>query len=46
MKKILFFGNSLTAGFGLANVSRDSLPALLQQKINDKKLSFEVVALA
>jgi len=43
MKKILFFGNSLTAGFGLANVSRDSLPSLIKQKIDEEKLSFDVL---
>jgi len=43
MKRMLFFGNSLTAGFGLANVSRDSLPSLIQQKINEEKFSFDVV---
>jgi len=42
MKRILFFGDSLTAGYGLANVSFDSLPALLQQKIDQEKLSFSI----
>jgi acyl-CoA thioesterase-1 len=42
MKRILFFGDSLTAGYGLANVSLDSLPALLQQKIDDHHLNFKI----
>jgi acyl-CoA thioesterase-1 len=42
MKRILFFGDSLTAGYGLANVSLDSLPALLQQKINENGLAYHI----
>ena len=42
MKRILFFGDSLTAGYGLANVSLDSLPALLQHKINQYQLSYHI----
>jgi acyl-CoA thioesterase-1 len=42
MKRILFLGDSLTAGYGLANVSLDSLPALLQQKINQENLPFNI----
>lgn len=43
MKRILFFGNSLTAGYGLSDVSNESFPSLIQQKINSEKLPFEVV---
>lgn len=43
MKNILFFGDSLTAGYGLANVSLDSLPALLQAKIMHEKLPYHVI---
>jgi acyl-CoA thioesterase-1 len=42
MKRILFFGDSLTAGYGLANVSLDSLPALLQQKINENGFAYHI----
>ena len=42
MKRILFFGDSLTAGYGLANVSLDSLPALLQQKINENGSAYHI----
>ena len=43
MRHILFFGNSLTAGYGLSNASRESFPALIQQKIRDEVLPFEVI---
>jgi len=43
MKTILFFGDSLTAGYGLANVSLESLPALLQDELNKEKLNYKVV---
>lgn len=33
MKHIVFFGNSLTAGYGLKNPSIESLPSLVQQKL-------------
>ena len=42
MKRILFFGDSLTAGYGLANVSLDSLPALLQQRVNEDGLLYHI----
>jgi acyl-CoA thioesterase-1 len=42
MKRILFFGDSLTAGYGLANVSLDSLPGLLQQKIDQAGLDYTI----
>lgn len=41
MKNILFFGDSLTAGYGLINVHTESLPALIQQKINNEQLDYK-----
>jgi len=43
MKNILFFGNSLTAGYGLRNVETESFPALIGQKINTAHLDCKVV---
>lgn len=43
MKSILFFGDSLTAGYGLKNVTEESFPALIQQKINMEKLNYNVI---
>ena len=41
-KNILFFGTSLTAGYGLDNPS-DSYPALIQNKIDSLKLPYQVI---
>lgn len=41
-KKILFFGNSLTAGYGLENTD-DAFPGLVQQKIDSLNLPYQVV---
>jgi acyl-CoA thioesterase-1 len=41
IKTILFFGNSLTAGYGLE--PSQSFPALLQRKIDSLKLPYKVV---
>lgn len=43
MKNILFFGDSLTAGYGLTNVSLESLPALIQIKIKAEGLPYHVI---
>ena len=43
MKNILFFGDSLTAGYGLGNAASESFPALIQQKINAAKLGYKVI---
>jgi len=43
LKNILFFGDSLTAGYGLLNVSLESLPALIQAKILADKLPYYVI---
>ena len=40
-KTILFFGNSLTAGYGLS--PSEAFPALIQKKIDSVNLSYKVV---
>lgn len=42
VKTILFFGNSLTAGYGLDDVSQ-AFPALVQHKIDSLKLPYKVI---
>ena len=41
VKTILFFGDSLTAGYGLADYQ--AFPALIQQKIDLQNLSYKVI---
>jgi len=41
LKNILFFGDSLTAGYGLP--SHQAFPSLIQQKINSEQLSYHVI---
>lgn len=41
MKTIVFFGNSLTAGFGLD--PSESFPSLIQQKIDSAGLAYKVI---
>jgi acyl-CoA thioesterase-1 len=43
MKNILFFGDSLTAGYGLTDAKKDSCPALIQQKIDAEGLDYHVI---
>lgn len=43
MKNILFFGDSLTAGYGLADTHTESCPALIQQKIDAAGLEYHVI---
>lgn len=43
MKKILFLGDSLTAGYGLASPATQSFPALIQNKIDQAALSYRVL---
>jgi len=43
MQNILFFGDSLTAGYGLKNTKIESLPALVQHKIDADKLPYHVI---
>ncbi|MDP9047314.1 MAG: arylesterase [Bacteroidota bacterium] len=40
MKNALFFGDSLTAGYGMGDAATESFPALIQQKINAEKLEY------
>lgn len=42
IKTILFFGNSLTAGYGLDDPS-ESFPARIQEKIDSLKLPYKIV---
>lgn len=42
-KNILFFGNSLTAGFGLEDPSSESFPSLIQEKIDSLKLNYKAI---
>jgi acyl-CoA thioesterase-1 len=41
-KKMVFFGDSLTAGYGLENIN-DAFPALIQTKIDSLSLNYEVI---
>jgi len=43
MKRIVFFGDSLTAGYGLSRAHEQSFPALLQQKINQEQLPYQTI---
>jgi acyl-CoA thioesterase-1 len=43
LKNILFFGDSLTAGYGLLNVNLEALPALIQASIMTEKLPYYVI---
>jgi acyl-CoA thioesterase-1 len=43
MHNILFFGDSLTAGYGLKDVKTESLPALIQQRIHSANLAYHVI---
>lgn len=43
MYHILFFGDSLTAGYGLNDPAKESFPALIQQKITKAGIPFEVI---
>ena len=42
LKKIVFFGDSLTAGYGLEDVD-DAFPGIIQSYIDSLKLAYEVV---
>jgi acyl-CoA thioesterase I len=42
-KTILFFGDSLTAGYGLNDAATQAFPGLIQQKITDAGLSYRVI---
>jgi acyl-CoA thioesterase-1 len=43
-RTILFFGDSLTAGYGLADPATEAYPALVQAKITAARLNWRVVA--
>ena len=43
MQNILFFGDSLTAGYGLNDPENESYPALIRQKINILNLPYRVI---
>lgn len=40
---IVFFGDSLTAGYGLANPTNDAYPAHIQRKLDAARLDYRVV---
>lgn len=42
-KTLLFFGDSLTAGYGLEDSSTEAFPAIIQKKIADAGLPWRVV---
>jgi acyl-CoA thioesterase-1 len=42
-KNILFFGNSLTAGYGLNDPSSESFPSLIQARIDSLDLRYKVI---
>lgn len=42
-RTVVFFGDSLTAGYGLANPGAEAYPALIQKKIEDAGLDYRVV---
>jgi acyl-CoA thioesterase I len=42
-KVILFFGNSLTAGYGLDEPDTEAFPAIIQKKIDSLKLDYQIV---
>jgi acyl-CoA thioesterase-1 len=43
MHNILFFGDSLTAGYGLKDAKSQSLPVLIQQKLDGEGLAYHVI---
>lgn len=42
-KTILFFGDSLSAGYGLDDAATEAFPGLIQKKITDAKLPWRVI---
>jgi acyl-CoA thioesterase-1 len=42
-RTILFFGDSLTAGYGLADPATEAFPALIQQRLNASGLNYQVI---
>ena len=43
MQQILFFGDSLTAGYGLANSTTESFPALIGDKLRIAGLPYQII---
>ncbi|MFD0792553.1 arylesterase [Mucilaginibacter litoreus] len=43
MQNILFFGDSLTAGYGLANAATEAFPALIGEKMKAEGLAYQVI---
>ena len=43
MQNILFFGDSLTAGYGLRNAAMESYPAIIGQKIDADGLGYKII---
>jgi acyl-CoA thioesterase-1 len=43
MKNIIFFGDSLTAGYGLVSAQTEAVPALIQQKIDAAGLDYKTI---
>jgi len=43
MKNILFFGDSLIAGYGLRNAAGESFPSLIQQRIDAANLDYKTI---
>src|SRR5262249_44704465 len=42
-KSIVFFGDSLTAGYGLVNPAAEAYPALIQKRLDAEHLAYRVV---
>lgn len=42
-KNILFFGNSLTAGYGLDDPSSESFPSLIQARLDSLNLNYKAI---
>ena len=43
MQNMLFFGDSLTAGYGLRNAAAESFPAIIGQKIAGAGLDYKII---
>src|SRR6202012_3269978 len=43
MQNILFFGDSLTAGYGLKKAAEESMPGLIQQKLDAKGIAAKAI---
>jgi acyl-CoA thioesterase-1 len=43
MQNILFFGDSLTAGYGLASAATESFPAIIGSKVKTEGLDYNII---